>query len=372
MQIIHGPRDAILKPLQTVAGIIERRHTQPILANVLIRQQGERVSFTGTDMEIQVQTQTSVGSGDGQATTTVAARKLIDILRAMPDADVSIELNGSRLNLRSGKSRFALQTLPAEDFPVMKAGSGEGTDDLRAEVSLPQKKLRHLLQMVHFAMAHQDIRFYLNGLLLVLGPSGMRAVATDGHRLAFCEDREVHAAGEAQVILPRKSVLELMRLLGDNDEPVRLQILGSQLRLSFGDIEFISKLLEGNFPDYQRVIPKGYQKMVDLNRELFAQALSRASILSNEKFRGVRLGLAPGVLSIQSSNTDQEEASEEIDINYDGEALDIGFNVSYLMDVLANLKVDTVTVAFGNASSSALLSLPEQDSFRYVLMPMRI
>lgn len=373
MQIIHGPRDAILKPLQTVAGIIEKRHTQPILANVLIRQQGEAVSFTGTDMEIQVRTQASIGSGGGQAATTVSARKLIDILRAMPDAEVGIELNGSRLNLKSGKSRFALQTLPAEDFPVMKAGSGDGgTDDLRAEVSLPQKKLRHLLQMVHFAMAHQDIRFYLNGLLLVLAPSGMRAVATDGHRLAFCEDKDVHAAGEAQVILPRKSVLELMRLLGDNDEPVRLQIVGSQLRLGFGDIEFISKLLEGNFPDYQRVIPKGYQKVVELNRELFAQALSRASILSNEKFRGVRLGLAPGVLSIQSSNTDQEEASEELDIDYGGEALDIGFNVSYLMDVLGNLKVDAVQIAFGNASSSALLSLPDQDSFRYVLMPMRI
>lgn len=374
MQIIHGPRDAILKPLQTVAGIIEKRHTQPILANVLIRQQGERVTFTGTDMEIQVRTQASVGAGSGEVSTTVSAKKLIDILKAMPDADVGIELNGSRLNLKSGKSRFALQTLPAEDFPVMKAGSAdaESTDDLRAEVSLPQKKLRHLLQMVHFAMAHQDIRFYMNGLLLVLSPAGMRAVATDGHRLAFCEDNELHAAGEANVILPRKSVLELMRLLGDNDEPVRLQIVGTQLRMNFGDIEFVTKLLEGNFPDYQRVIPKGYQKVVDLDRESFAQALSRASILSNEKFRGVRLGLNPGVLSIQSSNTDQEEASEEIDIDYGGEALDIGFNVSYLMDVLGNLKVERVVIAFGNASSSALLTLPEQDSFRYVLMPMRI
>lgn len=373
MQIIHGPRDAILKPLQTVAGIIEKRQTQPILANVLISQEGERVTFTGTDMEIQVRTQASVGAGQGKTATTVSARKLIDILRAMPDADVSIELNANKLNLKSGKSRFALQTLPAADFPVLKAGSAENSaDDLRAEISLPQKKLRHLLQMVHFAMAHQDVRFYLNGLLLVLNPASLRAVATDGHRLAFCEDSEVHAAGEAQVILPRKSVLELMRLLGDSDEPVRLQIIGSQLRLHFGEIEFISKLLEGNFPDYQRVIPKGYQKLVTLDRELFAQALSRASILSNEKFRGVRLGLAPGALSIQSSNTDQEEASEELDIDYQGEALEIGFNVSYLMDVLANLKVEKVTAAFGNSSSSALLSLPDDDGFRYVLMPMRI
>lgn len=385
MQIIHASRDAILKPLQTVAGIIEKRHTQPVLANVLIRQRGEQVSFVGTDMEIQVQTQASIGAGSGDVSTTVSAKKLIDILRALPDTDVSIELKGNKLNLKTAKSRFALQTLAAEDFPVMKAGSctasgdeegsaegDQGTQDLRADVTLPQKKLRHLLQMVHFAMAQQDIRFYLNGLLLVLGPQGMRAVATEGHRLAFCEDREVHAAGQADAILPRKSVIELMRLLGDSDEPVRMEIIGTQVRLRFGEIEFISKLLEGKFPDYQRVIPKGYQKVIELDREIFAQALQRASILSNEKFRGVRLGLAAGRLGIQSSNTEQEEALEEIDIDYDGTSLDIGFNVSYLLDVLGTLKSEKVAMAFGDATSSALLTLPDDDSFRYVLMPMRI
>lgn len=384
MQIIHAPRDAILKPLQTVAGIIEKRHTQPILANVLIRQQGEAVTFTGTDMEIQVRTQASIGAGSGSTATTVSAKKLIDILRALPDTNVTIELNGNKLNLKTTRSRFALQTLPSEDFPVMKAGAtdqagpgsgsaGDGsTADLRADVTLSQKKLRHLLQMVHFAMAQQDIRFYLNGLLLVLSPAGMRAVATEGHRLAFCEDVEVHAAGQADAILPRKSVLELLRLLGDSDEPVRMEIIGTQVRLRFGDIEFISKLLEGKFPDYQRVIPKGYQKVIELERETLAQALQRASILSNEKFRGVRLGLAPGRLGIQSSNTEQEEASEEIDIDYGGAPLDIGFNVSYLLDVLGTLKTDRVTMAFGDATSSALLTLPGDESFRYVLMPMRI
>lgn len=260
----------------------------------------------------------------------------------------------------------------------MKAGEGAGQtgaenpEDLRADVTLPQKKLRHLLQMVHFAMAQQDIRFYLNGLLLVLGPSGLRTVATEGHRLAFCEDSEVHAAGQADAILPRKSVLELLRLLGDHDESVHVEIIGTQIRLRFGDIEFISKLLEGKFPDYQRVIPKGYQKVFSLDRESLAHALQRASILSNEKFRGVRLGLEPGRLIIQSSNTEQEEASEELDIDYGGAPLDIGFNVSYLLDVLATLKSEQVTMAFGDATSSALLTLPENDSFRYVLMPMRI
>ncbi|MDO4636368.1 MAG: DNA polymerase III subunit beta [Lautropia sp.] len=378
MQIIHASRDAILKPLQTVAGIIEKRHTQPILANVLIRQQGERVTFTGTDMEIQVQTQATIGTGSGEIATTVSAKKLIDILRALPDTDVSLELNASKLSLKTARSRFALQTLPPEDYPVMKAGEGAGQtgaenpEDLRADVTLPQKKLRHLLQMVHFAMAQQDIRFYLNGLLLVLGPSGLRTVATEGHRLAFCEDSEVHAAGQADAILPRKSVLELLRLLGDHDESVHVEIIGTQIRLRFGDIEFISKLLEGKFPDYQRVIPKGYQKVFSLDRESLAHALQRASILSNEKFRGVRLGLEPGRLIIQSSNTEQEEASEELDIDYGGAPLDIGFNVSYLLDVLATLKSEQVTMAFGDATSSALLTLPENDSFRYVLMPMRI
>ena len=217
MQIIHAPRDAILKPLQTVAGIIEKRHTQPILANVLIRQQGEAVTFTGTDMEIQVRTQASIGAGSGTTATTVSAKKLIDILRALPDTDVTIELNGNKLNLKTTRSRFALQTLPSEDFPVMKAGAtdqagpgsgsvGDGsTADLRADVTLSQKKLRHLLQMVHFAMAQQDIRFYLNGLLLVLSPAGMRAVATEGHRLTFCEDVKIHATNQADAILPRKS-----------------------------------------------------------------------------------------------------------------------------------------------------------------------
>ena len=387
MQIIHASRDAILKPLQTVAGIIEKRHTQPILANVLIRQQGEQVSFIGTDMEIQVQTHASIGAGAGQVNTTVSARKLIDILRALPDTDVTLELKGNKLNLKTAKSRFALQTLAADDFPVMKGSSAEAsmaadggqgsagersTDDLRADVTLSQKKLRHLLQMVHFAMAHQDIRFYLNGLMLAMDPQGMRAVATEGHRLAFCQDTEVHAAGQAEAILPRKSVIELMRLLSDSDEPVRMEIIGTQIRLRFGEIEFISKLLEGKFPDYQRVIPKGYQKVIELDREAFAQALQRASILSNEKFRGVRLGLAPGRLGIQTSNTEQEEALEAIDIDYDGTSLDIGFNVSYLQDVLATLKSEKVSMAFGDAMASALMSLPDDDSFRYVLMPMRI
>ncbi len=367
MQIIKASRDAILKPLQTVAGIVEKRHTLPILANVLIRKEGEVVSFTGTDIEMQVQTRASVGSGDESSAVTVSARKLIDILRALPEGEVTVDLNANKLSLKSGKSRFALQTLPAADFPTLSTQT-----EVTSEATLPQKRLRHLLQMVHFAMAQQDIRFYLNGLLLVMGPKGIRSVATDGHRLAFCADWNETASAQAEVIMPRKTVTELLRLLSDNDEPVLVQIIGHQIRISFGEVEFITKLVEGKFPDYQRVIPTGYSKAIAINREQLSQALSRVSILTNEKFRGVRLSLAPSLLKIQSSNAEQEEASEELDVDYTDAALDIGFNVSYLLDVLANLKVDIVKIEFGDSNSSALISLPGDETFKYVIMPMRI
>ena len=367
MQIIKATRDAILKPLQTVAGIVEKRHTLPILANVLIRKDGETVTFTGTDIEMQVQTRAAVGSGDGAAALTVSARKLIDILRALPDVEVTLTQNGSKLAVVAGKSRFALQTLAANDFPTLSTQS-----EVTSEATLSQKHFRHLLSMVHFAMAQQDIRFYLNGLLLVLSTDDIRAVATDGHRLAFCMERSEKASAPAEVILPRKTVTELLRLMGDTDEPVLVQVAGNQIRITFGDIEFITKLVEGKFPDYQRVIPTGYSKAIALNREALAGSLGRVSILTNEKFRGVRLALEPSNLKIQSSNAEQEEASEEIDVDYEAAPLEIGFNVSYLQDVLANLKVDIVKIEFGDSHSSALLSLPGDDTFKYVIMPMRI
>ncbi|MGE0798540.1 MAG: DNA polymerase III subunit beta [Lautropia sp.] len=367
MQLIKASRDAILKPLQTVAGIVEKRHTLPILANVLIRKQGETVSFTGTDIEMQVRTSAAVGSGSGDAAVTVSARKLIDILRALPEGEVTVTQNGNKLSVNAGKSKFALQTLPAADFPTLATGT-----EVNAEVSMPQQRLRHLLQMVHFAMAQQDIRFYLNGLLLVMAPDGIRAVATDGHRLAYCAEAGERASAQAEVIMPRKTVTELLRLLGDSEEPVLVQVINHQIRISFGEVEFITKLVEGKFPDYQRVIPTGYSKAIALNREQFGAALQRASILTNEKFKGVRLSLAPSILKIQSSNAEQEEAIEEIDIDYAGAPLEIGFNVSYLLDVLGNLKVDLVKIEFGDSNSSALVSLPGDDTFKYVIMPMRI
>jgi len=369
MLLIKADRDAILKPLQTVAGIVERRHTLPILANVLLRKQGPSVSFLASDVEIQVQTTAELGAGSDDAATTVSARKLIDILRALPDgADVSIKVENKRATIQAGKSRFALQTLGADEFPTVAVNEA-----FTASFSLPQKQLKHLFQMVHFAMAQQDIRYYLNGLLLVTEGEHVRVVATDGHRLAYCH-AQIDGAELArqEVIIPRKTVLELQRLLADNDEPVSIDVSGNQVRFRFGEVEMVSKLVEGKFPDYQRVVPSGYSKKMLCGRDTLASSLTRASILTSDKFKGVRLSLAPGLVKIQTSNAEQEEATEEIEVDYVSEPMEIGFNVSYLQDVLANLKTEQVQIEFGDANSSALLTVPENGDFKYVVMPMRI
>ena len=369
MLFMKADRDAILKPLSTVAGIVERRHTLPILANVLLRKQGPTISFLASDVEIQVQTSAELGAGDEVAATTVSARKLIDLLRALPEGvEVSLKLDDKRATLQAGRSRFALQTLGAEDFPTVNV-----SEQFNATFELPQKQLKHLFQMVHFAMAQQDIRYYLNGLLLVTDGEHVRVVATDGHRLAYCHAQiDAAALPRHEVIVPRKTVLELQRLLADSDEPVRIEVASNQVRFTFGDVQMISKLVEGKFPDYQRVIPSGYTRQLACSREALGSSLARASILTSDKFKGVRLGLAPGSLRIQTSNAEQEEAVEELEVDYANEPMEIGFNVGYLQDVLANLKTEQVKIEFGDANTSALLTVPGNDDFRYVVMPMRI
>jgi DNA polymerase III subunit beta len=366
MQLVKGSRDALLKPLQVVSGIVERRQTLPILANILVRKDGERVSFTATDLEIQIQTSADIGAGKEPASTTVAARKLVDILRALPDADVQLALANKKLTVASGKSRFNLQTLAAEEFPTVAQA------EFTADFSLPAATLKHVLGMVHFAMAQQDIRYYLNGMLLVVEGTTVRAVATDGHRLALCEVDKDGASSKIEAIIPRKTILELSRLLPDTDETVRVQVAANQVKLAFGDIELISKLVEGKFPDYHRVVPAANTKVFVIDREDLMHALQRAAILTTDKFKGVRMVLAPGVLKISSTNADQEDAQEELEIDYAGEALDIGFNVNYLLDALSNLKGELVKFSLGDALGSALVTMPDSDKFKYVVMPMRI
>ncbi|MBV8666259.1 MAG: DNA polymerase III subunit beta [Burkholderiaceae bacterium] len=368
MQLVKAHRDSLLRPLQIVSGIVERRHTLPILANILIRKDGDKVSFLSTDIEVQITTHAEVGSGGEVAATTVAARKLLDILRALPESnEVTLTLANKRMTVQSGKSRFALQTLAAEEFPTVAEA-----DHFNAKVALPQKTLKHLFDMVHFAMAQQDIRYYLNGLLLVVDGKHIIAVATDGHRLAFCQIATDQEFQRQEVIIPRKTIMELQRLLGDTDEPVDIQIANNQIKLKFADIELISKLVEGKFPDYTRVVPKGYKNNFTIGRDQFLRSLQRAAIMTSDKFKGVRCVVAPGSMKISSTNAEQEEAVEEFEIDYGGDSIDIGFNVTYLLDVLNNLKCDSINIALGDANSSALITVPDNADFKYVVMPMRI
>ncbi len=368
MVFVKAARDALLRPLQVVSGIVERRQTLPILANVLVRKDGEKATFTATDLEIQIQTSAEVGAGKDAVATTVSARKLVDILKALPEADITLSLANKKLTLQSGKSRFALQTLAAEEFPTVAMA------EFSADFTLPAQTLKYLLGMVHFSMAAQDIRYYLNGMLLVVDGETVRAVATDGHRLAMCEVSKDggNAMGKIEAIVPRKTILELSRLLPDNEESVRVQMAPNQVKFTFGAIELVSKLVEGKFPDYTKVIPANNTKHFNISRELVMSALQRAAILTTDKFKGVRCVLASGSLKISSTNADQEEAQEELEIDYSGDTLDIGFNVNYLLDVLGNLKADNVRFALGDALGSALITMPDSEKFKYVVMPMRI
>src|SRR5687768_1106489 len=368
MKLLQIERDALLKPLQAVTGIVEKRHTLPILSNVLLERKADGLRLVATDLEIQVSTRCEAGKGAGDQNLTVSARKLQDILRSLPDAtDVTLDAQNNRLQVKAGKSRFNLQTLPAADFPLL----GDAGAPL-AKVRVSQKELKELLLLVQFSMAQQDIRYYLNGMLLVLDGEQMRVVATDGHRLSYASGAVAKQDEKREVILPRKAVLELARLLTESEEPVDIELFASQVKFRFGDIELTTKIIDGKFPDYTRVIPTNYQKHVALDRVLLLQALQRAAILSNEKFRGVRWMLAGNSLRISCTNNEQEEAQEELEVEYAGEALDVGFNINYLLDMLNNVDEPTVDCAFGDANSSMLMTVPERKEFKYVVMPMRI
>ena len=367
MQLIKTSRDALLKPLANCVGIVERRHTLPILANVLLRKENETLHFLATDVEIQIATQAASQVGE-DITTTVAARKLLDIVKALPEgSEVSLNYDQKKLTVQSGKARFSVQTIDAVDFPAMLA-----PNEWLAEWEMPQKALKHLLNQVFFSMAQQDIRYYLNGLLLAIDKNVVRAVATDGHRLAYCETAIEAELSKLDLIVPRKTVLEMMRQLDDSDAVVNIQANAQMIQFSFSGHTLMSKLIEGKFPDYNKVIPKNHPKIIDINRSIFQSALQRAAIMTTDKFKGVRLVIENDKMVVSANNADQEEASDELDIVYDDQELDIGFNVNYLMDVLSNLKTDTIQLQFNDSNASALLTLPNDDSFKYVVMPMRI
>lgn len=372
MLLLQCERDSLLKPLQAVANIVERRHTLPILSNLLIEAKSGTLNFLATDLEIQLSAAAAFSGIKSDFSLTVAARKMVDICRTLADgAQVNLESSDSKLTVKSGRTKFSLQTLPAEDFPRIALNT-----EIEARVTIAQGRLRQLLNQVQYAMAQQDIRYYLNGLLLAVEPDGIKLVATDGHRLSFAmsaaQSQGLTGSTPLETIIPRKTVVELAKLLGEGEDEITIEIGKNQIRFVFDSMTLVSKVVDGKFPDYTRVIPTNYQKHVTLERASLQQALQRAAILSNEKFRGVRIVLTDKSLTVMSANSDQEEAQEELEVEYAGEALDIGFNVSYLLDVLGHLSDAQITLSFGEASSSCLITVPEVEDFKYVVMPMRI
>ncbi len=360
-------REILLKPLTSVTGIVERRHTLPILSNLLLEAKNNNIQLTATDLEMQISLNIE-SKFAGELSTTISAKKLLDICRALPEAvDIDMTSNDSRITVKAGKSRFNLQTLPAADYPVMTKAAGESTN-----IQISQLALKNLLKQVEFAMAQQDIRYYLNGLLLEVNENKLNIVGTDGHRLSFTSTTLTKNYEKTDVILPRKTVIELIKLLNDSDEEVNIDFNSGQVNFKFSDIQLISKVIDGKFPDYHRVIPIGHQNTFSVNRLSMLTAMQRASILSNEKYRGIRMVLSNNNLKLISTNTEQEEAEEELEIDYTKDSLDIGFNVTYLIDVLNNVSDETINFSFADANSSCLITVPNDENYKYVVMPMRI
>lgn len=369
MNLIKIEREIFLKPLLAVTGIVEKRHTLPILSNVLIAKSGDYLSFIATDLEIQITASIENDLSGSDFSITASAKKLQDICRSLPEKiEIEIEkVQDHRLNLKAGKSKFNLQTLPSEDFPKFGTQSSP-----LGEIKIAQGEFRSLIHRVMYSMAQQDIRYYLNGLLMVIDSDSIKFVATDGHRLAFTSIQLQSGCQPSEIILPRKTITELFKLLTDSDEMLDIEIGNNQVKFAFDNIVLISKVVDGKFPDYNKVIPAAHPNEFVVNRSYLLQALQRAAILSNEKFRGVRLVLTQNSLRIICNNSEQEEAQEEMEIDYTGDPLDIGFNVTYLLDVLNNLDVENVMCSFNDANSSGLITIPGNDEFKYVVMPMRI
>lgn len=363
---LTAAREDLLAPLQSVIGVVERRQTMPVLANVLLAARDNRLNVTGTDLEVEL-VATSQTSVQQPGDITVPGRKLLDIFRSLPEkASVTLSTEGERVSVRAGRSRFTLSSLPAAEFPLV--------DEINAQqtLSVAQGEFRRLIDKTHFSMAQQDVRYYLNGLLLETDGKALRAVATDGHRLALCETELAGKAKTAhQVIVPRKGVLELQRILG-TEGTIELAVGTNHVRAQIGDIRFTSKLIDGRFPEYGRVIPSNPTRTVEANREALKLALQRTAILSNEKYRGVRLTARPDLLTIQAHNPEQEEAEDQVEVSYQGEEVEIGFNVNYLLDALAAIESEKVEIGLTDSNSSCLIRAPGATSTRYVVMPMRL
>ncbi len=360
-------RDVLLKPLSSVVGIVEKRQALPILSNLLLVGKDSKLIFTATDLEMQTSLNIDADISN-EFEITISARKLFDITRALPEnSELEFQITDSRINVKAGKSKFNLQTLPSKDYPILKRNDVEGVS-----FEISQKNLKALLKQVDFAMAQQDIRYYLNGLLFEIQGQKLNIVGTDGHRLSFTSTKLNQSFEKKEVIIPRKTIMELIKLLEEDDGNVVVEILNQQVTFKFNDIFLITKVIDGKFPDYNRVIPSGYENGFMINRQALLSAMQRASILSNEKYRGIRLVLSENNMQLITTNSEQEEAQEDIEISYNKETIDIGFNVTYLIDVLNNIQFDQLFFAFKDSNSSCLVTIPNNDDYKYVVMPMRI
>ena len=359
-------REALIKPLNLVAGVVERRQTLPILSNVLLSLEGTQLSLTGTDLEVELIGRVEVEAGAIDGEITVPARKLVDICKSLPDSSqIEFSVDSGKATVKAGRGRFTLSTLPATEFPSVDESAGDQT------LEIAQSVVKRLIDRTAFAMAQQDVRYYLNGMLLELKAGRLRMVATDGHRLALCTAKEAVSTGDAAIIIPRKGVLELSRLL-DTDESIRLVIGSNHIRAANQQFTFTSKLVDGKFPEYERVLPKSADKTVIGQRLEFRQAFTRTAILSNEKYRGVRLKLSADTLDITANNPEQEQAEEVVAVEYQGDELEVGFNVSYLLDVLSVLDGEQIRLSLSDSASSALLEEADEGDSLYVVMPMRL
>jgi len=361
-------REAILKPLQLVTGVVERRQTLPVLANVMLVLEGNQLSLTGTDLEVEIVGRLTLEGDVQEGEITVPAKKFLDICKALPDgSQIDFKLDDQKVTVKSGRSRFSLSTLSAAEFPAVEQGSNE------LNFSCLQKEMKGLIEKTSFAMAQQDVRYYLNGMLWELRPDALRVVATDGHRLAMCtSDVTVDINEIRQAILPRKGVIELSRLLDDKDGNVEIIMGANHIRAITEDYTFTSKLVDGKFPDYERVLPKGGDKIVIGDRAELKNAFARTSILSNEKYRGVRLLLETGTLTVVANNPEQEEAEDQVAVDYAGDQLEVGFNVSYLQDVANVIDTQNLKITLSDSNSSALVESTDETKAVYVVMPMRL
>ena len=359
-------RDALIKPLNLVAGVVERRQTLPILSNVLLSLEGNRLSLTGTDLEVELVGRIEVVNSGPDGDITVPARKLVDICKSLPDGvDISFSVEDGRVTVKAGRSRFTLSTLPAAEFPTVEAGEGE------VDLELSQSLVRQMIERTGFAMAQQDVRYYLNGMYLEIKAGRLRFVATDGHRLALCTAPGELSADDKSVIVPRKGILELARLL-DGDDSVTLTVGSNHIRAATDQFTFTSKLVDGKFPDYKAVMAQVLNQKMSADRQQFHEVLARTAVLTNEKYRGIRLELSKGSLKVSAHNPEHEEAIDEIPVDYAGTDVEIGFNVTYLMDALKALTTEQVEAELQDANTGFMLHEPDNDDTLYLIMPMRL